>query len=116
MHNAVDQRRRFAAQRLLLRNCWAVASKSAAQACANASRDAGACMRAVGASMVKSTWPGVSMMLISVSPHMQCVAALWMVMPFSRSSCMHARRAQIGSDRIGGPRLYCVTAKTELKT
>ncbi len=35
--------------------------------------------------MVKSTWPGVSMMLTSVSFHLQYVAALWMVMPFSLS-------------------------------
>ena len=36
-------------------------------------------------STVKSTWPGVSMMLISVSCHMQVVAADVMVMPRSCS-------------------------------
>ena len=33
---------------------------------------------------------GVSMMLISWSPHAQYVAADWMVMPFSRSSSMES--------------------------
>ena len=42
--------------------------------------------RRAAASMVKSTWPGVSITLISWSPQAQCVAADWMVMPFSRSS------------------------------
>jgi len=41
-------------------------------------------------SIVKSTWPGVSMTLICVSPHWQCVAADWMVMPFSRSSSIES--------------------------
>ena len=36
-------------------------------------------------SMVKSTCPGVSMMLMLMSFHRQNVAADWMVMPFSRS-------------------------------
>ena len=36
-------------------------------------------------SIVKSTWPGVSMRLISVSRHLQVIAALVMVMPRSRS-------------------------------
>ena len=36
-------------------------------------------------SMVKSTWPGVSMMLTWFLFHSQYVAALLMVMPFSRS-------------------------------
>lgn len=36
-------------------------------------------------SMVKSTCPGVSMMLMSVSFHLQKVAADWIVIPFSRS-------------------------------
>ena len=39
-------------------------------------------------SMVKSTWPGVSMMLMWCVPHEQKVAADWIVMPFSRSRSM----------------------------
>lgn len=39
----------------------------------------------VHTSMVKSTWPGVSIMLMTVSCHWQYVAADWIVIPFSRS-------------------------------
>ena len=38
--------------------------------------------------MVKSTWPGVSMMLIEWPFHSQEMAADWMVMPRSRSWTM----------------------------
>ena len=37
-------------------------------------------------SAVKSTWPGVSMMVMRVSPQSMVTAALLMVMPFCRSS------------------------------
>ena len=46
--------------------------------------------RARSTSMVKSTWPGVSMMLTWWSFHMVKVAALWMVIPRSRSSSMES--------------------------
>ena len=36
-------------------------------------------------SMVKSTWPGVSMMLMLESFHLQNAAADWIVMPLGRS-------------------------------
>jgi hypothetical protein len=39
-------------------------------------------------SIVKSTWPGVSMMLMWCVPQLQKVAADWIVMPFSRSRSM----------------------------
>ena len=35
-------------------------------------------------SIVKSTWPVVSMMLMLLSFHLQYVAADWIVIPFSR--------------------------------
>jgi len=44
--------------------------------------------RARSTSIVKSTCPGVSMMLISCSFHRVKVAADWIVMPFSRSRSM----------------------------
>ena len=47
-------------------------------------------LRARSTSTVKSTCPGVSMMLMCVSPHSTCVAADWMVMPRSRSSSMES--------------------------
>ncbi len=38
--------------------------------------------------MVKSTWPGVSIILMTWSPHLVKVAADWMVMPRCRSNSM----------------------------
>ena len=45
-------------------------------------------------STVKSTWPGVSMMLIQVSRHLQVVAALVMVMPRSCSCAIQSMTAE----------------------
>ena len=44
-------------------------------------------------SMVKSTWPGVSMMLMRCSRQKQVVAALVMVMPRSRSCSIQSMTA-----------------------
>eukprot|EP00982_Pelagococcus_subviridis_P014566 31342-Pelagococcus_subviridis.AAC.5 len=55
-------------------------------------------------SIVKSTWPGVSMMLMLLSFHLQYVAADWIVIPFSRSSSMESIFAPTPSF----PRTSCI--------